>query len=615
MSYCLNPYCHKPASNATGTKFCQSCGSKLLLKDRYRAIKHIGHGRTFLAVDEEEPSKPSCVIKQFLLIEKRFIISSGDNNKADTAIARLEAISKHPQIPQLLAHFGQDNWQYLVLEFIEGQDLAQILQAEGAFSETQIRHLLNSLLPVLEFIHDRNVIHGDVKPENIIRRPDGQFVLVDFAAAKFATRIPLEKTRASVGNHEYIAPEQGKGKAFFASDLYSLGVICIHLLTMVSPFELFDVGEDAWVWRDYLINNRVSDELGGILDKLLQNATKRRYQSAAEVLKDLNCEHKKNFQYLQATSAIAPTSKSLLPAWSCTDTLADHAELVNSIAISPDGEILASGSSDKTIKIWHLPTRKLLRTLDGHTDWVNSVAISSDGQILASGSYDKTVKLWDVGTGKELASLTGHTDWVDAIAISPDGQIVASGSYDNTIKLWDVLTGRELTSLTGHKSWVCAVAISPNSSQPVLASGSFDNTIKLWDLVTGKEICTLTGHLDTVLSVAISPDGQILASGSADSTIKLWDLSTSKEICTLAGNSGWIWFVNFSPDGRTLATGSGNNTIKLWQVDTAKEICAIAGHSKEVFSVAYAPDGQTLASGSDDCTIKIWRVVPHTRVG
>ena len=296
MSYCLNPNCSKP-QNPPAAKLCKNCRSKLLLRDRYRAIKAIGQGgfgRTFLAVDEDKPSKPRCVIKQFLPAESQLIPSANNRNSKKAAelfeqeAMRLDELGKHPQIPELLAYSIQDNRQYVVQEFIDGQNLAQIVEQEGTFTETQIKDLLNSLLPVIHFIHSHNIIHRDIKPGNIIRRADKQLVLVDFGAAKIATGTALLKTGTSIGSPEYIAPEQARGKAFFTSDLYSLGVTCLYLLTQVSPFDLFDPGEDAWIWRQYLTNNPVNQELGKILDKMIDNATNRRYQTAVEVLKEIN---------------------------------------------------------------------------------------------------------------------------------------------------------------------------------------------------------------------------------------------------------------------------------------------------------------------------------------
>ncbi len=289
MSYCLNPDCQKP-QNPAASKFCLNCGSKLLLGDRYRAITPIGQGgfgRTFLAVDEYKPSQPRCVIKQF------FPQAQGTSNAEKAAelftreAVRLDELGKHPQIPELLAHFQQEGRQYLVQEFIDGQNLSQELESQGVFSESQILQLLEDLLPVLQFVHAQQVIHRDIKPENIIRRrASGQLVLVDFGASKFASQTSLGKPGTVIGSAGFAAPEQIVGKALAASDLYSLGVTCIYLMTNKSPLDLFDAGRDTWGWRYYL-QQPASDRTARILDKLLQPAIARRYQSAAEVLQDL----------------------------------------------------------------------------------------------------------------------------------------------------------------------------------------------------------------------------------------------------------------------------------------------------------------------------------------
>jgi parallel beta-helix repeat protein len=167
--------------------------------------------------------------------------------------------------------------------------------------------------------------------------------------------------------------------------------------------------------------------------------------------------------------------------------------------------------------------RLTVTTLTGHTDPVRSVAFSPDGRLLASGSYDNTIKLWEVASGREVRTLTGHTGDVTSVAFSPDGRLLASGSVDDTIKLWDVATGREVRTLSGHTSDVNSVAFSPDGR--LLASGSDDKTIKLWDVATGSLVRTLSGHTSDVNSVAFSPDGRLLASGSDDNTIRLWDIS------------------------------------------------------------------------------------------
>jgi serine/threonine protein kinase len=290
MSYCLNPNCQKPSNNPAGAKYCLNCGANLLLGDRYRPTKSIareGFGIALLAEDEFKPSKPPCVIKQFFPLE---------HNNAPKAVelfrqeaVRLEQLGKHPQIPELLAHFEEGDRLYIVQEFIDGKNLAQELVQTGAFREHQIRSLLQDLLSVLQFIHKGQVIHRDIKPDNIIRRDsDGKLVLVDFGAAKYVASGGFARTGTTIGSAGYAAPEQTVGKAVFASDIYSLGVTCIHLLTGIEPFDLYDASESKFVWQNYLIDNPVSEELTRILNKTIELPLNKRYKSADEVLQDLN---------------------------------------------------------------------------------------------------------------------------------------------------------------------------------------------------------------------------------------------------------------------------------------------------------------------------------------
>lgn len=289
MRQCLNPDCL--FSNPDSFQFCQKCGSKLLLKERYAPLSILGQGgfgRTFLAIDEDKPSKPYCVIKQFLPQAQ----GTDSIEKASQLFAqeaqRLEELGKHPQIPELMAYFTSDNRQYLVQEFVKGATLQTELDKNGVFSEQQIRKLLIEVLQILDFVHSKQVIHRDIKPENMILSSDNKLFLVDFGAAKIVKLQQRTATGTIIGSAEYCAPEQSMGKPLFISDLYSLGVTCLHLLTGVSPFDLYSPMEGEWVWRDFLNGNVVSDELGKILEKLASPIAKHRYQSVKEVIQELN---------------------------------------------------------------------------------------------------------------------------------------------------------------------------------------------------------------------------------------------------------------------------------------------------------------------------------------
>lgn len=309
MSYCLHPRCSKP-ENPDNVKFCLSCGSKLLLKERYRAIQPIGQGgfgRTFLAVDEDKPSKPRCVIKQF------YPQAQGTDTVQKAAelftqeAVQLDELGQHPQIPELLAYFTQDDRQYLVQEFIDGYNLGQELAQKGAFNETQIRQLLTDLLNILLFCHARQVIHRDIKPENIILRgSDKKLVLVDFGASKAVNSKAVNQTGTSIGSPEYVAPEQMRGRAIFASDIYSLGATCIRLLTERSPFDSYDINHDTWNWPQY-VKTPVSNQLSRILNKMLETIPMRRYQTADEVLQDLN---QNSPQSTTAATVVKPITQS-----------------------------------------------------------------------------------------------------------------------------------------------------------------------------------------------------------------------------------------------------------------------------------------------------------------
>ena len=283
-------------------------------------------------------------------------------------------------------------------------------------------------------------------------------------------------------------------------------------------------------------------------------------------------------------------------------TLQGHTQPVQSVAFSPDGKTIASGSRDMTIKLWDVATGKERATLMGHS---NYVVFSPDSKSLASfGGSDMTVKLWDVSTGKERATFRGHTRPLYGLAFSPDGKTIASGSFDNTVKLWDMATARVRSTVNFPTSigiWGF-LALSPDGK--TLALTSEDETVKLLDVSTGKEQATLKGHTGFVYSVSFSPDGKTVASGSMDKTVKLWELATRKERANFHP-SRHISSVAFSPDGKTLASGLDSNRVTLWDVASGKKRATLLGHNWAVNCVAFSPDGKTLASPVGD-KINLW---------
>ena len=281
------------------------------------------------------------------------------------------------------------------------------------------------------------------------------------------------------------------------------------------------------------------------------------------------------------------------------DTLKGHRDSVRTVSFSDSGA-LASGSKDRTIRLWNVAARQNVAILYGHTHWVESVSFSDEGT-LASGSEDGTVKLWDVAAEHEITTFR-HAGWVSSVSILPDGRTVASGSGDGTVRLWDVATKQNFTTLT-HGNPVSCVSFS--SDGPTLAFGSVDGTVKLWDVAAERDI-TMFRHTDWVSSVSFSSDGLTLASGSGDGTVKLRDVITQQNMGILLHGSGVI-SVSFSRDGRTLASGAADGTLKLWDVASGANF-ATFGNVGTINSVSFSPEGGTLAAGTAEGTIALWDV-------
>ncbi|HLO33844.1 MAG TPA: TIR domain-containing protein [Anaerolineales bacterium] len=299
--------------------------------------------------------------------------------------------------------------------------------------------------------------------------------------------------------------------------------------------------------------------------------------------------------------------------------LRGHTDAARSLAFSPNGKILASGSDDNTIILWDVATRKpIAEPLRGHTDFVLSLAFSPDGKTLASGSWDSTVILWDVATGQKIGQpLRGHAKGknVNSVAFSPDGKMLASASDDATIILWDVATHQQLGKpLQANTGSVISATFSPDGK--MLASGGWDNAIILWDLATRQPIGgPLTGHYQPVNSVAFSPDGTLLASGSDDNYIILWDVATHQLLAWLVKHTDDVNKVAFTSDGKTLISSSFDNTLIRWDVASRTLIGQPLTGQLDLITVAISPDQNIIASGGGDGTIILWDLSAPPPIG
>ena len=285
--------------------------------------------------------------------------------------------------------------------------------------------------------------------------------------------------------------------------------------------------------------------------------------------------------------------------------LSGHSQPIRSIALSPDGKLIASGSIDGTIRFWTASSGAPRSQIKLEAKVVD-VAFSPVGGIIASASDDGIIRIWTLATGALAAEWKGHVGQVNAIAFSPDGLHLASVGDDKSMKLWDVATGKIHLSVSDYKDAVKSVAYSPDGK--LIASSGITQPTRIIDASSGKTLREMTGHFFMTNIARFSPDGRQLATGGEDSDARLWDVATGRQLLLLHGHKGGIDALSFSPDGRALATGSWDSTARLWDTTSGRVLQDFKGGKGILGSLAVSADATRLVTGSNDGNIRIWPV-------
>jgi WD40 repeat protein/tRNA A-37 threonylcarbamoyl transferase component Bud32 len=579
-------------------------------------------------------------------------------NDSDIEKFRAEAyiISQliHPHIARILDFGAEDGTPFLAMDYISGGAVRNHVPRGTTLPIETIVSYMTQLAQALQYAHNVNVLHRDIRPENILLNQQGNVFLSDFALTSVAQHSHGEDTQENAGRAAYTAPEQTQGKFFPASDQYSLGIVVYEWLSGYPPFH----GSSQEVYAQHqsafppLLRQKIptiSPTLEEAVLRALAKDPRQRFdsvQSFATALR-LAADEQLFHTVVQGPPQLTPVaassnqaidkksdSQAAQPAsrpsrrkvlitglvglaviagmggetWltiaqnasskgTTVLTYRGHSMAVSAVAWSPDGKLIASGSGDNTVQIWDATNGNTLLTYQGHTDYVYDVAWSPDGKLIASCGNDGTVQIWDASDGRHILTYPGDpTMYVSAVAWSPDGRFIASGSEDNTVKIWDAATGHTILTYNEHTDSVNTVKWSPDGKY--IASGGDDDTVQIWGPTDGKTVTTYAGHNDTVNAVAWSPDSMHIASGSDDTTVQVWGATSSNLIFTYRGHSDAVYAVAWSPNGKRIVSGSADTTVRVWNATDGSKAFIYHGHSASVNAVAWSPDGKRIASGS-----------------
>lgn len=521
----------------------------------------------------------------------------------------------HPNIVRLLEFSVDQSIPYLVMQYAPNGTLRQRHPEGTRVPLDLVLSYVRQAASALQYAHDQRLIHRDIKPENLLLGRSGEVLLTDFGLAVAAHTTLSQQLEDVMGTLSYMAPEQIAGQPRRESDQYALGLVVYEWLTGQRPFR----GSAAEVTAQHIATPPaplralvpdVSPAVEQVVLRALAKSPKERFSSVhefAEALGQANFVQRRtgtlpafpaqayqvrlSTRQLSSPNPLTQSAPQPFPPPAPqpvverqTLLFQEHTAAVLSVAWSPDGRYLASGSTDGSVQVWEALTGRPILSYRGHQRWLKLGAVQAvawmpitQAQLslphysIISASLDGTVQLWDASTGVTLLTYKNHDgQGVYAAAWSPDGQSIASAGADSSVQVWSAADGRLIYTYRGHQGIIVAVAWSPDGAQ--VASAGSDSTIQCWGALQRSRTVTYTGHTQGVNAVAWSPDSQPdakpprgrVASGASDTSVQIWDALTGQKYSTYRAHRDTIRSVAWSPDGSALASGSDDGTVHVW---------------------------------------------------
>jgi serine/threonine protein kinase/WD40 repeat protein len=620
---------------------------ELLRHPRYRLLGLLGTGGMGAVYKAEHRLMERAVALK--VMTRAFVASEATVDRFRREVKAAARLA-HPNIVAAYDAEQAGDVHFLVMEYVEGTDLARWLAEHGPLSVAEACDYARQCAAGLQHAHEHGMIHRDIKPHNLMRARDGTVKILDFGLARLAAEAGTPATGVTgqgtlLGTVDYLAPEQADDarQADIRSDIYSLGCTLYHLLSGRPPFPKGSVVQKIMAHTERQpaslkeLRPDLPTGLVRVVQQMMAKSPDDRYQTPDEVCDALA-------PFAGQTVVIDPTprgtkrpAKGKAPGgarrrrWSVVAAAlllalvgigvgaavyriqTDNGELVITTD-NPDVEVVIK-QNGKLVRILDTKTNKEVKLDSGLYDLelkgnpeelklsLDRVTIRRGDTVVATVERRARKAAEKVGL---VRSFTWDTSGIQSAAFSPDGLRAASGDREGTVRLWDLRSGAEVRRLPDHAGIVYAVAFSPDGGKVV--SGGDDNLLRLSDAATGKEIRTFVGHEKGVVRLTFSPDGKLLLSGDWGGALRLWDVESGKELRQFEGHTDMIHAVAFAPDGKTAASGSGDGTLRLWDPKTGKQLRSIDAAAGSVTGVAFSPDGRQVLTSHFDGALRWWDV-------